>query len=455
MTKAKSNQMKTKNYNGKRSNIISSLKRKNIKLVKQIRNETNYLDLSSDEADHLLKFETKITKCSNISLYKETSSKVDFITSHMCDHKACFICNYSRQKKVRRKYMRWFNENEHLIEIEDKKGKRKIITNYQKEHKFQTATVTQKVKYDIMFLTLTVPHSNGKFRGKAFYQKEIRAIFNQMRKTDIWKQWVYGGEFGIEITKRENGLHIHIHSLIFVRKAKQSRNQLHKFILSKWNSLTVDKDAKRDRFNQETKDGIKKSNKLLTDDDILSLNPRGATIINLNTVFNWQNGNKKRIKEFGGDEMMKAVMEAISYHFEPTAFDKSSGEFDLPLLIELLPSLFNLRVYDRFGVLYKETPLSLNDNSYQKELHEVLALKENTEEPKEANPFYFVTNPAYVFHIPEEDHRIVLSNIAKERKLDLNASNTNDALEEMGEIVKLMHTKGWQINISSYLLISL
>ena len=77
--------------------------------------------------------------------------------------------------------------------------------------------------------------------------------------------------------------------------------------------------------------------------------------------------------------MLIAVMEAISYHFEPQAFDKSEGKFDLPFLIELLPKLYNLRIYYRFGVLYREKALNLKNNEFVEDLAEVTSLLKNSE----------------------------------------------------------------------------
>ena len=48
------------------------------------------------------------------------------------------------------------------------------------------------VKYDLMHLTLTVPHNSDGWRGKKFYFKEIIQAFNQMRKTEEWNALVFG-----------------------------------------------------------------------------------------------------------------------------------------------------------------------------------------------------------------------------------------------------------------------
>jgi hypothetical protein len=38
--------------------------------------------------------------------------------------------------------------------------------------------------------------------------------------------------------------------------------------------------------------------------------------------------------------MMIAVLETISYHFEPYPFEKEAGKFDLPLMAELMSAQF-------------------------------------------------------------------------------------------------------------------
>lgn len=437
------------NYNGKRSNTISSLKRKNIKLIKQMKSEITKINPTEIEMDAALRFEKAVTRCANITLYAQNTDTgvLKHVSSHTCNHKACHICNYLRQKKIRRKYYRWFEANSEFLEIVNS-GKKRIVTQtqYLKKWKAKDFTIAKKFKYDIMFLTLSVPHyADTGFQGEKFYFKKLRDAFNTMRKTEAWQSKVYGGEFGIEITKKENGLHIHIHSLVFVKQFTQNRNKLHLAILSEWNRLTVNSFSKRKTFDQETRQGIKKGNKQITDKFIDSLNPQGSTIINLNTIFTWTGAQKSRVKEFNSKEMLYAVMEAISYHFEPQAFDKKSGEFDLPLLIELLPALYNLRIYDRFGVLYNESALALNNNEFLEDFEEVRELLQS-EESNLSVPFqsenFIVTNPAYVYHIAAEDYRIVLSNKAYQRRIDLDAINKSEAFAQVGEMVKDMVKKG-------------
>lgn len=441
------------NYNGKRSNTLSALKRKNINLINQVKIQINDIKPTEIQMDAVLRFEKTVTRCANLTLYAQNIASGEFkhISSHTCDHKACHICNYLRQKKIRRKYFRWFEANQEFLTIA-KLDKRKIVTQSQYLHtwKKQGFFIENSFRYDIMFLTLSVPHyKESGFKGEKFYFQKIRKAFNTMRKTTSWLSWVYGGEFGIEITKKENGLHIHIHSLVFVRRATQNRNKFHLVVLKEWNRLTENSDSERTSFDEITRQGIKKSNRSITDDYIDSLNPKGATIINLNTIFTWSQSGKERVKEFNSDKMLFAVMEAISYHFEPQAFDKEKGEFDLPLLVELLPHLYNLRIYDRFGVLYNEKSLSLSNNDWMDDFEEVKELLQSDTEGMQQNDVsenYMVVNPAYVFHNPTEDFRIIMSNKAKQRRIDLDAINKAEAFKQVGEMVKISSKTGKTIS---------
>ena len=63
--------------------------------------------------------------------------------------------------------------------------------------------------------------------------------------------------------------------------------------------------------------------------------------------------------------------------------------------------------------------------------------------PLEENEEYLIANPAYVYHFPKEDYKIVMSNTAKQRKIDLDAINKKEAFDQMGELVKDMSKKGW------------
>ncbi len=54
----------------------------------------------------------------------------------------------------------------------------------------------------------------------------------------------------------------------------------------------------------------------------------------------WATGEKIRSATWNPKEMMIAVLETISYHFEPYPFEKEAGKFDLPLMAELMSAQF-------------------------------------------------------------------------------------------------------------------
>ncbi len=429
------------NYNGKRSNIISSLKRKNLQLSKDIQ---TYLldaaDLTGLQRDKAEKFRLLLNKCASFTMYKQmTTGEYEHISSHTCDHKACFVCNFLRQKKIRRKYFAWFKANPTLTGVIDNRGKLKITTAAQAAEKYQGRD-TMPYPYDVMHLTLTVPHSKKGFRGQYFYQEEIKKCFWYLRRRDWWLRFVYGGESGIEITKSDNGLHIHIHAMLLVKRFRQSRNILHKEILLAWNKLTVDKKANRKRFTSEMIESIKKGNKTLTDEEISKLDPKGSTLISLETVFfRDENGQRRHINEVQPENITGAILEIISYHFEPMAFDKHEGGFNLPLLVELLPEWHGLRIYDRFGCLYREKALNLNNNDYLSDLAEAKqaqAEANGTEPVPEERGKFIITNPALVFHDVKDNYKIKFSRKAIEQAMVLGANSTGEALAQLGYLTK-------------------
>ncbi|MCX6265888.1 MAG: hypothetical protein NTW16_00820, partial [Bacteroidetes bacterium] len=276
---------------------------------------------------HLVRLQKDASRCANFSLYGHNTSTADikYFASVMCGNKCCFVCNFARQKRVRRKYFKWFGENPKIYSIQ-KGDTRKYCTKTRFEgfYKQRGYCKTGEEGYDIMHLTLTVPHyADSGFNGNQYYFDVIADRFHNLRnEAPGWNDLVFGGEYGIETTKSENGLHIHIHSLVFVKQVQQSRNRLHRLILKEWNKRTENKATSRAGLDQTTIDLIKKSNRSFDDDFVKSLNPKATTMINLETIYSYKEGKKVRTSNFNSDEMLYAVMEAIKYHFEPLAFDK-------------------------------------------------------------------------------------------------------------------------------------
>lgn len=436
------------NHNTRRSYTITYLKRKNLKLQKEMGEFLQHTELSQEQIIRMKKLSTNLVACSALSIYRENleSGDISLIHSNRCSSKICFICNYTRQKTVRRKYMRWFMDNRYIVELSDPAtGKRSYTTEARAEAGKQgKKVIIGKLQYDLMHLTLTVPHTaeNG-FNGDHYYFATIAEKFHRMRKElDEWNYLVLGGEYGIEIEKKESGNHIHIHSLLLVRQVRQSRNQLHKAVLIYWNRITVNKYSERTAFNQAHVEAIRKGNRTITAEDVLNMNPAGTTLITLETIYSYDSiGQKVRSGEWGSAEMMIAVMETISYHFEPHAFDKGTRKYNLPMLADLVTRIHNVKLYAKFGALYGEKSLNVSDDTKPEKDYQEAAesmVDQETGEISLRNKFWLV-NPAYVHHLPEKDYRITFGNEAVRNGEILSVETTGQAIEVLGERLKNQH----------------
>ena len=465
-------------FNIIRSNKISTLKRKNYKLSSDLRSWMATQTFKDGQDKYLYRLDRDISRCATTSLYRQDiiTKQYEYMASHTCDNKNCNVCNYNRQKRIRRKYWNWFKDNKELVEyvnVSSKKKMLKVTTKKRWTDLFESDKKylqTRLVEYDLMSLTLTVPHQNNLgFQGQKHYFDKIQKLFWLMRKNDEWLELVYGGEYGIEVTRGglhkkklkngkqkhqlpseytsdDNGLHIHIHGLLMVKRCWQSRNLLHKFILKEWNKLTVDDNSSREAFSLLEIEAIKKGNKSLTDLDIQSMNPHGATFISLANIFVIDKKTKAKTYDFNSDAMLMAVMETISYHFEPQCFDKEDKSFDFPLLADVLPHIYGRALYKKFGCLHGEKPLNIKYSSKQEELLDDLSnaiecdnqnilVDEETGEII-ASKTYFICNPAYVYHFGEGvDMTMILSNKARDKTVNISADNLPRALDQMLDIV--------------------
>jgi len=392
--------------------------------------------ISVEDAGGLVpKLVKNLKTCANYTLYGETGKHIRLITSITCNHKLCFICNWSRQKKIRRKYFKWFENNKTLCKISDSILNIKYCTHAQLNDYLNKGFKlhTDKIEYDLMHLTLTVPHSVNGWRGNKVYFSEIMQAFNEMRHFDEWKNFVYGGEYGVETTKNDSGYHTHIHSLVFVKKGTQNRNLLHYEVLRLWNKLTVDKEAERTAFDDNQRIAIKKGNKLITNDFIDKLNPQGATLIGLTCLYTTTNGVKSHSKEWGSDAMLKGVMETISYHFKPQLFNTSDRTFDVETIIDMLPKAHGKVLYRKFGVLHGEKSLNVKDNTLIEDFEETTEdVDEETGEVFDTQ--YFITNPLNIYS-KGTNMEIALSNRADTRIRVLRARSGREAVQELNGLV--------------------
>jgi len=414
-------------------------------MIKQL---DTYLDTLPEETPghvHLSRLRKDASRCANYSLYgtNQADRDITYFASVMCGNKTCFVCNFARQKRVRRKYFKWFAENSTVLEIKKGKG-RKVITKSRLEaYEAKGYTYVCDHSYDIMHLTLTVPHYSNGFNGDQFYFQKLADMFHDMRnECPQWSELIYGGEYGIETTRNENGLHIHIHSLLFVRQTTQNRNRVHKMILGEWNRRTINLDSKRSELSLTAKDGLKRSNKLIDDEFVNRIDPRGTTMINLETIYSYKDGIKQRTTEFNSKEMLYAIMESIKYHFEPLAFDKQEKTFDLDLMAEVGPVIYRKQLYKKFGCLHGEKALNLKEEDIlQEDFEDSAALID--EETGEIIPEYefFVCSPAYIYHSPEDENKLVLSRNAKKKMQKIQAFSVSQAVGRLGEMVQAVYNK--------------
>lgn len=410
--------------------------------------------LTDEQIDHLFKLTRSASQCANFSLYsKEINTReVTYIASGTCNHKCCNICNWHRQKFLRRKFIKFFNENPTLYKIATNGGI-KYVTKTQYHEKYEKngkGLLMEEAPYDLMHLTLTVPHYAGSgFRGDLYYYSKIIELFNWLRKDKEWLNMVFGGEFGVETEREDNGLHIHIHSLLLVRRFRQNRNALHAFVIEKWNRLTVNEYSTRKEFTKQDRESIKKSNRTLIDDVFINrMNPKGATIIGLETIYAVDdNGRKVRNIEFGSEAMIFAVLETISYHFEPHAFDKENGRINIELLADLLPHVYKKILYKKFGCLHGEKSLNIaaeiDPEDMLQNMREAAAVEcdEETGEIIAEREFY-VLNPATVYHDGSADNKIILSKNAIKNSKPLNVQGSGDAVRKMSEMIMQHYKRG-------------
>ena len=420
--------------NRKRSKRLSYLKRQNMKLATEIQRymKKNTPIQGVELLDGLVR---NLKSCSNFTLYGQTGQNIRLLTAITCNHKLCCVCNWNRQKKIRRKYFRWFENNKTLCKI-GTENCTTYCTHAQLNDYLNKGfkLYTDKIEYDLMHLTLTVPHSATGWRGQKIYFSEIMKAYNDMRHYDEWKNLVYGGEYGVETTKNESGYHTHIHSLVFVKKGTQNRNLLHLNVLQMWNKLTVDSNAERNYFDDTQRVALKKGNKLLTDREIDRLNPKGATLIGLKCLYTTQNGIKTYTKEWGSEAMMKGVMETISYHFKPQLFQLSEHTLDVESIVDMLPKVYGKILYRKFGVLHGEKSLNVKDNSLVSDFEETT--EDYDEETGEVfDTQYFITNPLNVY-AKGVTNEISLSKRVDMRIQVLKAHSSREAVQQLNGLIK-------------------
>ncbi len=389
--------------------------------------------LEPEKKLYMKKLTKKLTACAGLSLYAEQPGGTVGITGHLCGDKLCFVCNSQRSRVTRRKYRSWFEANPVLFEVTGSNGRSKVVTAFQ-YHKNYEGAHYQPVKYEVMHFTLTVPHTaeNG-YRGKQIYFDEFTRCMTELRRLKFWTDNVLGGEYGYETERKYAGVHIHVHGLMFVVAGLQNRNRLHRELLMNWNRLTVDSDNCRSVFSETDIAGIRKGNKLITEDDVNEMNPKGATIINLETIYtkNKETGLKERVKDFSDKGFMRGVMEAIKYHFEPSFFDKKENQFDLQMVADLKPLLHGKALYKKFGCLVGETALNINENIQVEYSDAVEDFDPGTGEILERD--FYTVNPALMY---ADKDNITWSRAAVASRRQIKARTTSEAVSVLAGMIR-------------------
>jgi len=408
-------------FNRKRGNKISSLARKNAAEYKELQKWIMQMDTNHPAFEDFINFRNRLQNCCSHTLVRvhHEPNTIEFIGAHTCKHKCCHVCNSNRSKQLRRKYNMYLDKNEFV----DRK----------------TGEIFKREDFDFMHLTLTVPHTENGYKGKRWYAAELIKEFNYLRKKNYWQESVFAGEFGIEVTKNKSGLHIHLHSLLVVRKFPQSRNLLHKWILQHWNMQTATDSATRKKFTVEQLEAIKKGNKTLNETDLKSLNPTGSTLIGLESLYVM---NAKKIKSTDRwdaekgmwkhyvdvnepKQFMYGIMECIKYHFEPMALNTHTGFMDYELLQEIIPAIKGKPLYRKFGNFHGVSELNINDN-IEDEINEVISetAHENVLHPETNQPVtpdsydYVMLSAKSIFYDRNNNFKPFVKRSAKKTKID-------------------------------------
>lgn len=314
-------------------------------------------------------------------------------------------------RKLRRSYYEYFEKNRATgyTGKRDKETGGDLLINFFEE-------------CDFMHLVLTVPHNGDGAFGNKFYVKEILKCFNLLRKYPFWKDYVIGGELNTEIvSKGENGLHIHIHSLLLVKSFRGNRNWLYRLIFKTWNALTANCGYKREEFSEQE---IKQftENVKLTESDIQGLQKSGSTICWLESLYtvadtklsnaHRYDENLKKWKRYCSKsdptEMMAGVMECLKYNFEPFALFNDDGSVNCGLIAEVLPHMYRQPLYRKFGLFHGVKELNVNEEilTVEDAIEEAMENAQEVYHPETLEKaevgeyYYFMADPSYCYHEP-------------------------------------------------------
>lgn len=256
-------------------------------------------------------------------------------------HALCPLWNYRRSQIIRKRYNDYFKANPDLLK------------NYQPCH-----------------LVLTLKHSNeGYFINnelvrKRFFARDLIQEFKKLRDNnrEQWATYFHAGTYNIEVKKNEKGLHIHLHSLVFVNPQFQI-NEVREWLQREWTLQTgasqiwleslyyYDKTETSDNFNQVVE----------------TYDPDTHSYI-------YEAGQTRKKVYFNQDWTIEqttwSIMECLKYNFKMEALYKDSingissmelREFDLDFMREILNNSYRLRFTSRFGAFYRVKELNFNE----------------------------------------------------------------------------------------------
>lgn len=419
-----------------RSNKLSNARGRNKQYAAQIDEFVNDVVIDDENVLKFLnKFSRNIKGCSCKALYRKLNDgrQSTLIGSLTCDHRTCTVCNMLRAKKIRRKFMSFLTSEAWNVPIKNGE-KHFFIENFENISHVSGSQIVANM--DFMHLTLTVPHTNTGWNGKKFYAKELLQLFNKMRKCDWYKSMVFGGTQTVEVEKKTNGLHIHIHSMIAVKKMQGSRNFLSRKILEKWNELTIDFTRPNEGFTTERIDGLRDGYKSLSPKDFGemcdTLDSRGSTFIGLKSLFYPTSRNDfykhRKVDRFiknnkhyvycnsgNPESMLRGAMECLKYHFEPCVLEDEDGKLDIDLLCQLIPNIYRQRLYARSGAFTRVAELKLSDTEKTNDTADLMddlketaqdqAFDPETGQPVERDNYhYIIADPEDIRYNPNKIH---------------------------------------------------
>lgn len=231
-------------------------------------------------------------------------------------------------------------------------------------------------------LTLTLPHAGGYYQGQRYYNKLLKEHFNAIRHNPIWKRMVYGGEYGIEIKRAataENGLHIHLHCLLFLNPGVRV-NDFRQWISDSWYRVTGAHQVwcetlyffKRDAQGRyiTTRKGVglqttEQPDGTYTTDYQSEVDVRQKFYVDQearNIMANTAIPLEQRVDSVV-QCYLHGILECIKYHFKMDDLRLTDGNWDLLLMNDLMQHTRNSRLYDRIGNFRRISELNFNQVS--------------------------------------------------------------------------------------------